>query len=354
MRKSFRYSIRKWSRRDLILLLERLGLYISSGLTLDNALKITSRGISNRQVIAINKICETVEAGGTLSVGLSTYIRIPATIIGIIGHGERSGKLSESLTNSQLLLEKEDELIKKCSSALAYPVCIGVFAVLITIGLVRGVMPQIIPTLKSLHVQLPILTRSVIFISDTITAYGLYILVGIIIIVLTHIYVYRKYPFWKRLWQRCIIHIPIIGNLIFSYHISLFLISCGTLIEAGLSSSDSYESSTNALSLLPLKEVLVNEINNIANGIPIGNALINIKNMPPHISPLICAGEASGTLGISLIRAANILDRDIGHTLKRITALIEPIMMAGMGCVVGAIALSIMMPIYNISKVLQH
>ncbi|NCW28743.1 MAG: hypothetical protein EBV83_10740, partial [Verrucomicrobia bacterium] len=94
------------------------------------------------------------------------------------------------------------------------------------------------------------------------------------------------------------------------------------------------------------------EIKNISNGIPLGD-IIAKKKMPQFVAPLIHAGEASGTLGNSLLRASLILDRDIENILRKITALIEPIMMAGMGCIVGSIALSIMMPIYDISKVLQ-
>jgi type II secretory pathway component PulF len=76
--------------------------------------------------------------------------------------------------------------------------------------------------------------------------------------------------------------------------------------------------------------------------------------MEQYIVALVSAGELSGTLGASLLRAANILDRDIEHSLKKLTSLIEPLMMIGLGVIVGSIALSIIMPIYDISKVLQH
>jgi type II secretory pathway component PulF len=76
--------------------------------------------------------------------------------------------------------------------------------------------------------------------------------------------------------------------------------------------------------------------------------------MPSYVAPLVAAGEASGNLGKALSRAARILDRELDHSLKRLTALIEPAMMLGMGAAVGSIALSIMMPIYDISKALQH
>jgi len=124
------------------------------------------------------------------------------------------------------------------------------------------------------------------------------------------------------------------------------------LIESGLSSTQAYARTASVISLLPLKESFLSDLGDIFRGVSFGSVMSG-KKMPPYIVPLLQAGEASGTLGASLSRAAAILDRGIEHSLHRMTSLIEPVMMAGMGCIVGAIALSIMMPIYDISKVLQ-
>jgi type II secretory pathway component PulF len=124
------------------------------------------------------------------------------------------------------------------------------------------------------------------------------------------------------------------------------------LIESGLSSLVAYKRTVGVIVILPLRIQFQDEIPNLNRGLSFGQIFTD-KKLPSHIAPLLLAGEASGNLGNSLIRCAHILDHDIDHILKRLTALIEPILMAGMGCVVGAIALSIMLPIYDISRVLQ-
>lgn len=346
---------KKWKRRDVILLLERLELYISSGLAIDRTLVIAGQGISAKQRQHIEKVRADVISGSLLSKSLTTHVGLSKTLTGLIEHGESSGELIHSLCTARKLLEKEDELIKKCLSALAYPVIIGIFALLLVIGLIRGVMPQIMPMLKSLNVELPLLTRLIMFISDNIVIYGLYLLVGTIFAVFLFGFLYKKSKFFKSVCHDILVRVPIVGSVLYSYSLSLFLQSCGALIQSGLQLGTSYSSTVATVTLIPLSRLLQAESVHIHKGVSFGQIFANkSKRIPAYISPLILAGEASGTLGTSLIRAATIIDRDIDHSLKRLTSLIEPVMMAGMGVVVGGIALSIMMPIYDISRVLQQ
>lgn len=348
------FITKQFSRSDLILLFERLELYIASGLTLNKALLIVGDGTSQRQKTAIESVRLGVESGGSLSRAFQKFLNISLTISGLIENGEMSGKLAEALNSSRQLLEKEDELRKKCASAMAYPIIIGIFALILTVGLMRGVMPQIVPMLKSLHVQLPLLTRIVMALSDGLSAYGFYILLLAILLPTIFLYSYKKVAFIKKHFQIILIRIPLVGHLVYSYSLSLFLLSCGSLIESGLGSASAYKNAVNTMSLIPLRRELVKELSPVSHGVPISLVLRKIKRIQPFVSPLMSAGEMSGTLGKSMLRGALILDREIEHSLKRITALIEPIMMAGMGIAVGAIALSIMMPIYDISRVLQR
>ena len=343
---------RKWKRCEIIFLLERLELYISSGLTIDKALKISKDGALKKQRNDIENVCRSVEAGNLLSHSLLQFVGISNTTVGLIENGESSGDLSKALLVAKSILETEDELFKKCTSAMVYPIVIGIFAILLTIGLVKGIMPQIIPMLKSLHVELPLLTRIVISLSEGLTKYGIYVSIGLIVVLFIFYYLYKKFIFVCKVFHTIFMHIPILGSLLNNYSITIFLRSLGSLVESGLSITKSYAKTSSVISLLPLRESMLSEIKNISNGIPLGD-IIAKKKMPQFVAPLIHAGEASGTLGNSLLRASLILDRDIENILRKITALIEPIMMAGMGCIVGSIALSIMMPIYDISKVLQ-
>ncbi|MBP6858487.1 MAG: type II secretion system F family protein [Candidatus Pacebacteria bacterium] len=338
----------------MLLLLEHVELYVSSGLGIDKALETVAQSMNKKHARQTMHIHSRILAGSTLASSFALSVGAPAMVIGLIEHGEQSGRLAQSLAMARTLMERQDDIRRKSLSALTYPLVIGVFASLLTVGLVRGVMPQITPMLKSLRVDLPLLTRAVIFISENAFEYGL-IACGMIAaaIVLVSI-LYRSTRLFKKFVHICVVHTPLIGTTVHSYALSVFLRSCGTLIDSGISAVTAYDHASSAVSLTVLASRLSTRSMQISSGVSIGVAIRDIARIPPHVSPLLLAGEASGNLGSSMIRAADIIDRDIDHRLKRITALIEPTMMAGMGIVVGAIALSIMMPIYDISRVLQR
>lgn len=346
------FSRKKWNRREIIFFLERLEMYISAGLVLDQALEAILEGVNKKRRSTIVAIRDSIEQGGSISVALHTHIKIPNTIKSLIRHGELSGQLQESLSTARVLIEREDRLIKNSLSSMTYPLVIGIFAGLLTIGLLRGVMPQIIPMLRGLNVELPIITLAVIAISEGLLSYGLYLIIFISLSLFITNKSYKRSLRFKKVLHIILINVPIVGQMTVAYHLSVFLRSAGALIENGFPINTSYLAVTESISFLPLHSVFASRISEINRGVSFGNILKH-NYIPEYVAPMVMAGERSGSLGHSLIRVADVIDRDIEQFLKRITALIEPVMMIAMGCVVGAIALSIMIPIYDISRVLQ-
>lgn len=341
-----------WSRGETILFLERAELYISAGLTLDQTLIAIEESSSKNKINSVQNVRRAVERGISFSMALATNLKFNNTIVSIVRQGEQSGSLAQALNSSRALVEKKDELIKKCLSALAYPIIIALCAGILTVGLLRGIMPQIIPTLKSLNVKLPLLTKIVIFVSEEIANRGLWYLLFLLFIGFVFKKLYKKYFKIKKFVQNFILRLPIIGRLFFYYHLSVALRSMGTLIDTGISLTTSYKSIYENIEFIPLYNLLKSHIVNIEKGAAVSE-IFKWSYVPEYIAPLISAGEKTGNLGVSMLRASSILDRGIEHSLKRITALIEPLMMVIMGGIIGAIALSIMLPIYDVSKVLQ-
>ncbi len=342
----------RWSRKDKFLLIERLEMYVSAGLPIDRALGAAGEGLSKRQRGSLFRIQNAVESGQSLSSALSREIRLPPAIVGLISCGESSGTIATTLKSAHALMERQDELLKKCLSALTYPSVIGLAAIGLTVGLVRGVMPQIIPLLLSLHANLPILTKIVIAVSEGFMSYGAFLLIGIVLISIGGVWAYKKMIRIRFIVHRLLMSIPIVGSLTNRYALAVFFQSMGALVGSGMPADEAFIRTASSIGLIPLRRRLESIAPKVSRGEPLHEAFG--KGMPAYIAPLIAAGEASGNLGSALSRAAAILDRELDHSLKRLTALIEPVMMLGMGAAVGSIALSIMMPIYDISKALQH
>lgn len=348
-----RFPKSRWKRREIILFLERLEMYLSSGLEINRALEVSRQGLKKRQQLSIQNLRQAVESGASLYSALARFVGTSKITSGLVEYGELSGNLTHSLLTAKTLLEKEDELLKRCTGAMIYPLVIGVFALLLTIGLIRGVMTQIIPMLKSLNVDLPFITKITINLSEIVTGYGFYILACIVFGVIVGRFIIKKYKKPRYIFQSIIMRIPIVGKLFYNFYLAIFLHSCGALVDSGLSVKDSYEKTVKTIGLLPLSNFLRVQEHKVARGLSLGE-IIDHNRLPSYVAPLLNAGELSGTLGQSIIRAGNIIDKEIEHSLKKLTSLIEPVMMVGMGCVVGTIALSIMLPIYNISGALQR
>ncbi len=345
--------IYRWDRRQKILLLEQLEMFVSAGLLVSRGLEIAKESRRSDARISLDEAAREAYSGIAISGVLTKHIGLSRSLSSIIGYGERTGDLSASLRLVKDMLSKEDELMKKCVSAMTYPVVIGILALVLTLGLMRVVVPSIVPMLVSMHIALPVLTRVVIWLSQAIVSFGIYASLILFVSILTSAFVYNRYPKAKRYSHKLLFHLPLIGYMVYSYSLSIFIRSLGTLVVSGIPIVEAYADAVGSVSFVPLLDDVLFGIEHIKSGLPPQDIFIN-KNIPTYVSPLISAGESSGSLGKSFLRVADIIDADLDHLLKRITSLIEPIMMVGVGGVVGAIALSIMMPIYDMSKILQH
>ena len=344
---------KKWKKSEIILILDSLHMYVIAGLPINESLKLAKKSLSKKLSSDLDYVIDDIESGIPVHQSLNMRIGVSKTVTSILEYGEKSALLGDSLGTSRDLLERENELIKKCLSALMYPIVIGVFTVLLTIGMVRGVMPQIIPMLVGMKIDLPTITKIVIYISDHILYIGLWTLLSVSISVFVSLFTYKKIFNVRRYYHIFITSVPIVGNIIYTYSLAIFLRSLGTLVSSGMSIDKAYESSLSLITLINLKEKLTEGIVILSNGRMLSTVFVN-NRMPPYVASLVSAGEGSGGLGPALIKSASMIERDIETMLRKSTTLIEPIMMIGMGGIVGCIALSIMMPIYGMSKMLQN
>jgi len=343
----------RWTKYETLIIFERLHMYISSGLPVHESLRLIKKSAHTKLADSLEMIILNIESGNQLSQSLAIYANISIFTKNLLEHGEMSGLLSESIKFAHDVIEKEAELMKKCMSALTYPIIIGLFAGLLTIGMVKGIMPQIIPMLKNMGVELPLITRILIYISDHILFIGIYGLLAITAIAVSSMLLYCRSACTKMLVHMCICKIPLIGNIIYAYFLAMFLRSLGSLVSSGIPLYKAYINTVSIVSLLPLHEILKPGSDMLSLGQNL-STIFTHKNIPVYIPSLISAGEYSGSLGNSLLRTAEIVEKDIDNTLRKITTFIEPVMMIGMGGVVGSIALSIMMPIYGMTRVLQN
>ena len=327
-------------------------MYMTAGLSVGSALEAMSEKMPKKRCLSLLRIKDSVESGQSLSSALTASGSFPLSLIGLIACGEESGSLAKTLQSCHSLLEREDDLARKCLSAMAYPIIIGIATAILTIGLVEGVMPQIIPLLSGLHSDLPLLTRIVIAVSAVCTRYGVVMFVAALLASAILAILYKKVLLFRAAIHVLVMNIPVMGGLVVSYSLAIFFHSFGSMVEAGMSVTDAYDKASSSFAVIPLRKRFKKKLMPLIRGEPM-HSIVD-KSMPQYVGSIIRAGEASGNLGHALVRAAMMLDKDIDRSLKRLTSMLEPALMMGMGSAVGSIALSIMLPIYDISKALQR
>lgn len=339
------------SRAHLIAVFDQLEMYASSGISMPDALRLSARSMPRKIRTALDLAAEGAEGGRSPSAALSSLIRLPGSLVAILRSGEASGSVPRSLASCRQLLEQKDDLVKKTVSAMIYPVVIGFATLGLALGLMRGIMPQIAPLLRGLKGDLPLLTKIVMAASDGLLAYGWAILASLIIGAVASRMTYVRVRTARRMCQLMLRKIPIIGSFYESYHLSIFFSSIAAMTAAGISAHGAYESALASVESIPLRERMESQLALIKAG---GGFERIARGMPPYVSGLIAAGESSGNLPLSMARIGAMLSKDLGTSLRRLVSLVEPAMMIGMGGLVGSIALSIMLPIYDISRTLQR
>lgn len=348
------YIRNKWSKKDRLMFLDKLHTYLNAGLKLDEAVSLCAYGTNSKISGDISSIVSDLKEGMSLSSSVSNRVDYSNTVVNIIKTGEDSGKLTDTLSVAHSLMKKQDELIKKIISSMTYPILIGIFASVLVIGLVRGVIPEIVPMLHGMKVKLPIVTKVVILLSDILVDYGLWIVLFMFIFIFLLIWMYRHARPVRKWLHYILMYIPVAGSLILKISLSNFFRSVGSTLSSVVDVDIVCKSAVDSIGLIPLKNSFKNIPTAVAEG---GNISVVIMNgnikIPEFVYGLISAGEKSGTLHISMLKVSDILDNEIEHSLKRLTSIIEPVLMIILGVFVSVVALSIVLPIYDMSKSLQ-
>jgi len=343
------------SLQDQILFARRLAILLKAGVPIFESLRMMKKHISSRSAAAlVEELTAGVERGQFLHVSLEKHRRhLGDFALNIIRIGEISGMLPENLAYLADELEKKRRLRNKVRGALVYPAIIVVATIGIVIMLTVYIFPKVLPILRGFKGELPITTRTLIFVSDLLTNQGLFIAVillgaAVALALLSRIRIVRFFL------DRAILEIPVLGNLFQYYHIVNFCRTLGLLLKSDVrimeASLITAETSTNFVyrkSLTELSET-------VKKGGKISLYLEGREHLyPPMVSQMITVGEVSGKLSDSLLYLADIYEEEIDELTKNLSSTIEPLLMVVMGLIVGFVAISIITPIYQLTQNLR-
>ncbi len=341
-----------FSKFERILFFRNLSAMLSSGLSVTGALDVLHdqvRGASiKRAVLAISK---DVENGSPLSQAMVKFPKyFPSYVVDTIALGEITGTLVDTLDRISVDLEKDYELSRKVTQALAYPIIIIVVMLALCAVLMFFVLPKIAQIFHDLNAPLPIFTRILLGIAYILSTYPIISAASVVgTIILAILIVRTKHGHYAM--DYALIKMPIVGKIVREFNLVKFFRALETLVASGISWVEGVEVAKKTLN----NDLYRNAIETVHPMLIHGETLSQALKPYPKLFPMqtqriLAVGEQTGRFESTLKNITTYFERSLNHQTQILTSLIEPFLMIIIGIVVGGLALSIFLPIYQISS----
>lgn len=329
---------------------KHLAVMLKSGLTMPEALRIANESAKGKFKNVLSGVIRSVESGESLANSFSRYPKVFSGIfISAIRAGEVSGNLEKNLQNLATQLGKEKELRDKVKGAMFYPVVVLIAAGILGLALSFFLLPKITPLFQGLDMDLPITTKFLIWFSDLVQNHGGKLFLGITFSIIFLWWLLRK-KFMKPIIHKLLLITPIVKNISQESNIARFTRILGTLLQSGLTIDQALGITQETLGNHYYKQAVGQIHERIGKGSNLSDNLTLFPNLFPLIvTRMVHVGENSGDLEGTLIYLADFYENEVDNSTKALSTIIEPVLLMGIGLVVGFLALSIITPIYNIT-----
>lgn len=352
----FLQQFSKVGEQALTVFSRQFATMINAGLAMVRCLDILAEQTEDKKLQStLIQVRRDVEGGSTLSNALAKHPQVFNTLYtSMVKAGEMGGVLDEVLERLASFMEKDFGLKKKVKSALTYPVVILVMAFAIVFFLVTYILPTFVELFEGMDLDLPLPTQ--ILMTLTKVARNPAIIVPVFLAVIVGVIFLQRYiqtPFGKKQYDLLKLNVPVFGILNKKVAISRFCRTLGTLLSSGVPIMQALEivgkASGNEIIAMTVSKVR----DSIREGESIASPLGASGMFPPMVTQMVAVGEETGNLDAMLSKIADFYDTEVEYLLASLTSMLEPIMIVGMGGVVGFIVIAVFLPLYNLVGKLQ-
>jgi type IV pilus assembly protein PilC len=342
-------NLQRVGLRDLVIFSRQFATMIDAGLSVVKCLDILQKQTRNPKMKeVIGEIKRDVAGGMSLTEAIQKHPRIFSPLyINMMRSAEAGGILDQVLDRLSGFLEKEQETRNKIKSAMMYPAVVFCFATLMLLGLVFFVLPKFKGIFETMGLELPLTTRLMLNSSMYMRNYW-YIYLIVIVGSVVLFKVFGRTERGKYAIDAAKLRVPIFGDLILKTAVSRFARTFGTLITSGVPVLRALEIVSDTAGNRVIADIVVRARQSIKEGEKISTPLFGSKIFPVMVTQMIAIGEETGRLDQMLDKVSNFYDDEVDNTLKGLTSLIEPLMIVGLGLIVGFIAISVISPIYSL------
>ncbi|MEK7569734.1 MAG: type II secretion system F family protein [Patescibacteria group bacterium] len=350
------FSYTSFSIKKQTFFAKRLSFLIRAGIPILESVSVIRRQAKSKsEARVLGKIAADIMNGQSLAGSLAKFKGIFSSfMINVIRAGESSGALTENLNYLADELRKKELLRKRILSSMFYPLIILIATFGITGLLIVYIFPKILPIFKSLNVELPITTRAVIFLSDTLRNYGFWILLGLVLVVIAVILLKKHMPRFQYFYDGLMFKVPFMGKIIKNYNLTNIMRTMGLLLRSGLTLTESILITADTTENRQYKKALENISHEVIKGRGMADHVRKYPALFPEITEnMIAVGERSGNLSNTFTYLSEFYENEFDDLTKNLSSALEPVLMIVMGVIVGFVAISVITPIYSITQNLK-
>jgi len=338
---------------DISIFSRQLATMLAAGIPLVQAFEIVGNGHENAAMQKlILSIKSDVEGGSSLAEALSKQpLYFDDLFVNLVESGEQAGALESLLDKIATYKEKTEAIKKKIKKALTYPAAVLVVALVVTTILLIFVIPSFEDLFQGFGADLPSFTRMVIDLSFFVRTNGFYIVVIVSGLVSTFLYFQKRSRPFRHFLDRMMLKAPIIGPILQKAAIARYSRTLSTMFAAGVPLVEALESVAGATGNIVYETGVLQMRDEVATGQRLQVAMENTDLFPNMVIQMIAVGEESGSLDEMSGKVADFYEADVDDAVDNLSSLLEPMIMAILGVLVGGLVVAMYLPIFKLGAV---
>ena len=352
---SVRTAFKKIKPKSLQIFSRQFATMIEAGLNVVGALVILEQQTDDKYLAAvIRELRADVEGGMLLSQAMFRHPKVfDRLYVSMVEAGEAAGILDTVLDRVAFQIEKSTAIKRRVKGAMIYPTMVLIFATLVLVGMLLFLVPVFVGIFDQLGGDLPTLTQWVLNASNFIKATWFILIPGTI----GSIFGIRKFlktDAGRRRWDRIKLRLPMkIGDVVRKVTMARFSRTLSTLVAAGVDIIKALEITGQTAGNWVVEEALAGVRQKVGEGVPIAQPLVENPVFPPMVSQMVKIGEETGELEKMLGKIADFYEEEVDASIQSLTSIVEPIMMLGVGIMVGIVIISMYLPMFKLLTLIQ-
>ena len=343
---------RKITPADIAIFTRQLATMLKAGVPLVQSFEIVADGLDNpRLADMVNQIKNDVSSGSGFSTSLAKHPEhFDELFVSLVASGEQSGTLETMLDRVATYKEKTEQLKAKIKKALTYPIAVMVVAVIVTTILLIKVVPQFAETFSSFGSDLPAFTKLVVSMSEWMQANWLIVFAIIGIAVVGFQEANKRSKKFRDKKDKLALRVPIVGDIVNNAVVARFSRTLATTFAAGVPLVEALDSVAGAAGNNEYAMAIKQVREDVTTGQTLNNAIRNTNMFPSMLIQMVSIGEESGALDTMLDKVATHFEEAVDNAVDSLTSLLEPMIMAVLGVLVGGLMIAMYLPIFMLGS----